>query len=184
MTRRSERTMSSLNPLAVNKLFELSETEVKQYVSWKNSKACGELLTWLKRQIEQTEAGNHPHLVTLNQPSSKGLVVYTNALEIDASEWLNLSIYLRDRTLELGYGLYLSQELANPSKKIIRHFLKAKPILSNSGLYNQFYGNITIELLYLENRLKQLKILCNSYVDKQYELVWEYEDYLERLLLI
>lgn len=94
---------------------------------------------------------------------------------------------LKDRVLQLGYALRSSDKQEVRHKRycevVERHFLVPPASdLPGSDLCNQMYGNITIELILINNLPGYIRFVANSYADVYFSKPLPFPVLLENVL--
>jgi hypothetical protein len=148
------------------------EKEVEKYEKWKISPSCNELLSFVHSQFElsKLELEDQSMIRVLNTKSSYGFMLrFPNHLSV--SEFEHFFDLLKEKFIEYGYKSYSSdRKIYNRPdhvEKVERHFIK--PRLKNlKPPLNQLFGNITIELISINDTPTHIKFLCNNFHDASY----------------
>ena len=179
---------SPSNPV-IHELIERGAEEIVLYEAWKNSPACRSLTGWLWSQygIWQTLPGEIGETIDfLDTPSSKGFAVHFYKMEYSRHDATYLFDYLKERVLTLPYRCQISDTRTYSQKDWVetveRHHLKPRPSHAKGELFNQQFGNITIELLLRNDAVYNLKFSATSYNDHLYRPAGDFGDLMEAML--
>ena len=129
-------------------------------------------------------AGDVP-LHAFSHSDSNNLIVHY----IDTFGKLNFNYlfdYLKDRTIRLGYMLYLSDrqiiERSGYIEKIERHLLRPHFFPIHLGeSKDQLYGNVTITLVFINDRPLYLSIESSQMLENDYKLPYTFDELAEVL---
>jgi len=129
-------------------------------------------------------AGDIP-LHAYQQHESSNLIVHYIE-PIGKNSFNYLFDYLKDRTVKLGYMLYLSDrqiiERNGFIEKVERHLLRPQQspyYLSENK--EQLYGNIALSLIFINDKPLYLKIESSYALEKAYNQAFSFDDFAEVL---
>jgi hypothetical protein len=129
-------------------------------------------------------AGDIP-LHAYQQNESSNLIVHYIE-PIGKNSFNYLFDYLKDRTVKLGYMLYLSDrqiiERNGFIEKVERHLLRPQQspyYLSENK--EQLYGNIALSLIFINDKPLYLKIESSYALEKAYNQAFSFDDFAEVL---
>lgn len=180
---------SPSNP-AIHTVITRSETEKDDYDRWEDSLIKRRLVDWLSDQYavyrvaaEDIDEG----IDFLNTPSSKGFVIHFYKTRYTAVEVKHLFDYLKNQMRQqLNYKLQLSDRRTynRPDwvETVERYYLKPRPEFVAGQKTDQAYGNVTIELLFRDDQVHQLKLQATSYHDHQYQEAADFHDLMQAIL--
>jgi hypothetical protein len=178
---------SPANPL-VHEVIKRSEDEKAAYESWKSSIMKKRLVNWLHEQyaVFLTQPDNLDEAIDfLDTSSSKGFVVHFYQTNYNTTEITHLFDYLKERSLTHNYKTYLSDKRTYNREKWVesvhRHYLKPRPDFSATQL-DQGFGNITIELIFRNDKPTRLKYSATHYSDAKYKEPERFEKLITTLL--
>lgn len=99
--------------------------------------------------------------------TTAGLVIHFQNESISASESAFVMEAFKDKVVELGYVVKISDRIIRQDSKIEKHYLKA-PVKRKLVEFDDFpaYGNVTIELFYKKNLPVTLQCLSTYYNDR------------------
>lgn len=105
----------------------------------------------------------------MDNSKSRGFILFYED-EQPESDYLYLLDYLKERVLEQGYRNYMS-DIKSYTKNdavetIQRHYLKPEP--SFEPPIDQVFGNVTIELVFTNDKTKLLRLSATPYPDRLY----------------
>jgi len=162
----------------VREAISRTESELTDYEQWKNTLAKRRLLDWL--QAEYVNFLVNPKHVDasldfLKTRSSNGFVIHFHKTQYPLRDVTHFFDYLKERVLLLGYRKYTSDTRTynrpNWVETINRHYLKPSINFGRAQgeKVNQRFGNITIEVLFRDEKVYNLKFSATSYSDYKYE---------------
>jgi len=181
---------SSAQPL-IHEVIERNEAELADYQKWSKTLAKRRLLDWLHAQYAihlSAPNGIDESLDFLNTPSAKGFVIHFDKTYYPEREVIHFFDYLKERVLAMGYVTYVSDLRTytknNKVETIQRHYLKPsmKTKFEKGGKATQAYGNIMIELLFLDETVQNLKFSAMTYTDHKFERAEAFEDLMSSLM--
>lgn len=175
--KKSEESSSS-QPF-IREAIERSTVEIADYDLWKRTRGKDQMLSLINEQyahfLIEPAAMNTLAMDVLHTPSTKGFVLYYDEYRDNEKDFIHLFDYLKERVMELGYVLYMSDTRTYTKslwvETVQRHYLKP-PLKNNSseeGKFYQRFGNILIELLFRNDKLVNLKFRANTYHDHKFE---------------
>ncbi len=164
---------SSPSKPLIHEMIERTEERKKDYEFWKTAFVCKRLQNWLSDQyaiFNTLPADTDEAMDFLNTPSSKGFVIHFHKTEYSERDVTYLFDLLKEKVLKLEYRTQISdrREFNRPNwvEKIERHYLKPKPDFMKKEKFNQGFGNITIELVFRDDKPYQLKFRATVYKDR------------------
>ncbi|NJO02488.1 MAG: hypothetical protein HC880_13075 [Bacteroidia bacterium] len=107
-----------------------------------------------------------------------------------AENFRHLLDHFKDRVLELNYRVNLAESAMAEKPSYVEHKEKyyLKPDISweeiRDARINQRYGNILLEWVEIDNRPSYLKVLVTFYQDHQFSLVWDYDEFVDKLFIV
>lgn len=154
------------------------------YAEWKDSQRAAEMVAAYKRSYFLKQAGiNDPHVHLFDSPAAKGFAFTFNE-DFSTDDFHYLFDWLADRVKLLGYRLVNSDVKMSEKNGAIEtkemHYLKP-PIGSFDSATDQFYGNILIEHVLLNDEPSYIKLLANTYSDRLYLEPRPYSELIEHL---
>ena len=90
---------------------------------------------------------------------------------------------LKERHLEIGYVKKLALRQVKGSTEVLSYYLKPSMRLQNSLPAEQLYGNVTLEIKVINNKIKHLKAVTTYYSDANYKLVRDWEEWYNVVFL-
>ncbi|MEM8909545.1 MAG: hypothetical protein AAGD05_16985 [Bacteroidota bacterium] len=182
---------SSPSQPVIHEVIERTPGEQADYQQWKKTLASRRLLDWLNGQyIAYSHDPEHTDesIDFLNTPSSKGFVIHFHQTRYPAREVTHLFDYLKEKVLDMEYRTYLSDYRTYNRPKWVetvqRHYLKPPNNfrkLSKEKLQQKF-GNITIELLFRNEQIHNLKFSATAYRDRLFEDAEEFKKLMQGLM--
>ncbi|MFW5974841.1 MAG: hypothetical protein ACOCQ6_01400 [Bacteroidota bacterium] len=151
---------------------ERAESYKKEYENWKDSERIKEILSVLRAELEVSFSKGEPTDV-LGVHEGKGFtgIYLKNDELLESREYPFLLDYFHERIKELNYHPYHSTEDHKPQRGFITnkqmHYLKPK-LSSFKPPYNQEYGNITLELEFIDDKPRFLKAFATHYTGFDY----------------
>lgn len=171
-------------------LIERSEADIAQFDHWKASPRRERLIDSLRQDFfakADPLAARDADLRFVQSDMANGLVYYPDARLSTPTETRHLFDFFRERIQPEGYMTQLGDQRIYLRKErtefIERYHLKPKPYYdSELGVYNQQFGNITIERVLHDEEVKHIKLLCSFYNDRSYTEPRDFDE-LVRILL-
>ncbi len=146
---------------------ERAENYKKEYETWRGSGRIKEILSVLRLELENSLSKGQPTEV-LGVHEGKGFtgIYLKNDDLLEGMEYPFLLDYFHERIKSLNYHPYHSTEDQKPQNGFITskqmHYLKPK-LSSLEPPYNQEYGNITLELEFIDDKPRFLKAFATHY---------------------
>lgn len=187
---------SSPSRPVIHELIQRSEKEKEDYADWKKTLVRRRLQDWLLDQYavyRVSPADIDESLDFLDTPSSKGFVIHFHKTRYSPRDVRHFFDFLKEQVLRLDYRAQLSdvRTFNRPAwvATVERHYLKpGSPFRrqtppgttsldtasGSSPLFNQRFGNITVELVLRDERPHYLKFQATAYQDR---LFTEAEDF-------
>ncbi len=139
------------------------------YAKWMDSPELNHDMTVLQNAFEN--ADNQTLGFNIYRSAQSNGFYFNRNLAIDLIYFPFLFDYFSERVLALGYTIYTSdfkiEEKPAGMQKLEKHYLKPPVDLSDLPI-DQAYGNILIELYYLDDVPLYLKLMANVYSDRNY----------------
>ena len=168
---------SNISQPVVKSVIKRSEEEQSDYESWKNGLSKHQLLNWLQSEyvnylVNPVEVNSSFDFIDIR--ATRGFAIHFYELNYPHRDINHLFDFLKEQVRKVGYRPYTSNSRiyqgANWVERLDRHYLKP-PILSREKgeQIDQKYGNITIELLFRNDKAHQLKFSATSYNDRNYK---------------
>jgi len=180
---------SSPSKPLIHEMIKRTEEEKKDYDFWKNTIVCKRLLNWLSDQyaiFKVLPNDTDSAMDFLDTPSSKGFVIHFYKTEYSERDVMYLFDFLKEKILTLDYRTQISdrREFNRPHwvEKIERHYLKPKPDFLKKEKFNQAFGNITIELLFRNDKPYQLKFRATTYKDHLFKEAETFQGLMQNIV--
>jgi hypothetical protein len=177
------------NP-AVHEVINPSDYDLSDYLNWKSTIVCSNFFSWLNQQYSHylLDTPFSPSITFLNKTPSFGFMIHFSEMGYSKRDAIYISLLLKDKTLNLKYRLQIADRkiyyLKNIGMEITeRHYLKPKKIVKPDEKIEQYYGNITIELLLRNDLPFQLTYRATSYPDRIYAPGLPFSQLMEKLLM-
>lgn len=161
-----------------------SEDQQSDYESWKNGLSRRRLVDWLHAEyvnylISQEEVD--PSIDFINVRATRGFAIHFYKLNYPLRDINHLFDFLKEQLRNFGYRPYTSDSRTynRPGwvEQLDRHYLKPPIIFRENGeRIDQKFGNITIELLFRNDKAYQLKLSATSYHDRNYKEADGFDD--------
>lgn len=190
---KAEQESSPVKPY-IQEPLEREEEEVESYDLWKRTLAKRRLLDWLNMQyasfVMNGEAEIDRTIDFLNTPSAKGFVMHFDEQLHNRSDFIHLFDYLQERVLDMNYKKYMSDTRTyNKTRNdntwvetIQRHYLKPRFKVLDDNTFDQRFGNIKIELLFRNDKIRNLQFSATRYSDRNYAEGNTFNDLMRELL--
>ncbi len=181
---------SSSNQPVVHELIQRTEAEKIAYEKWKSSSSHQEVLASLYEAYQYFLEENKSLDKTidfLNTPSSKGFVLHLIETNYSNQKAVFVFDVLKEKVLALGYKSYVSDTRTynrkNWVEKLERHYLKPPSNLRKAGKekLDQRFGNITVELLFRNEKAHLLKLRATVYNDHLYKEADDFKDFMKAI---
>lgn len=157
------------------------------FEEWKNSIAFRSRIHFLRQQIEHfvNQQPTHEGVTFLHSAMSAGIVMDCQKISIEGEEANFLLDFFNETILQEPYRLQLHDTKTTVRGEDIitinRYYLKPK-INRQEKPYNQQYGNIYLELLFLNARACQFKVQLNYYSDATYQAPYSVHKFYETIV--
>ena len=181
---------SSPSKPLIHEMIKRTEEEKKDYDFWKRRLISGRLLSWISDQYAIFQAlpnDTDKAIDFLNTPSSKGFVIHLYKTEYNERDVTFLFDFLKEKILALEYRTQISDRRefnrTDWVEKIERHYLKPKPDFLKTEKFNQGFGNITVELLFRNDKPHQLKFRATIYKDHLFKEAETFQSLMKSILL-
>jgi len=185
---KSEQSSPS-NPF-IHELIERSSTELEDYDFWKNTLVCKQMQQWVFKQFDLFLAlpqETEETIDFLNTVSSKGFVLHLHKTNYSKRDALHFFDFLKEKVKGLNYKSQISDRRVynkpNWVEQAERHYLKPRPSFGETGKLNQAFGNITVELIFRNEKVYHLKFSATRYNDHLFEKGKEFQELMENLFL-
>jgi hypothetical protein len=175
-------------PNAVHEELTRDEEHAESRQRWLESKRYERLVEKLQwdylnqSMVEEDKL----HLMTVTAPNSSGFVYYHEGDLASDVELQYLLDHWKERICSFGYVQNLAdrriKHLSNKVEEVERYYLKPKFAYDEEAekvLHG--YGNITLELVYHDNQVRYLKLLANSYKDRNFHEAKPFADLMAAL---
>lgn len=165
-----------------------SPTDKQAYWHWLNEGAYRTLLSEVRKGYElkkkQVIGGKlEVHILKSNQ--SNGIAV-TYPQQLSARVFQHFFDLLRDRAQNLGYQHYTSGrrvfDRTNYIETIDKHYLKPPRRGLKEPPFDQHYGNILIELIWIDRQPSFLRLMAHVYSDHLFSAPRTFDELLDHLL--
>jgi hypothetical protein len=172
-------------PILSGKL-ERAEKFRASYASWLDSESRFGQLEKLFDAYKQASAGNafEGNLQIYTSPQANGFF-FNTGFNFPPEHYAFLIDYFKELVLEADYRLYLSDtktiEGPNGIKTTDRHYLKPGKIDAVDFPIDQKYGNISIELVKLDEQPSYVKVMSGVYSDRNYQDPEPFSDLVAQL---
>lgn len=165
-----------------------SDTDKQNYWRWLNAGSYHKLLSDVREGYEQKKRnlpGSRLEVHILKSDQSNGIAItYPN--HVQAAHFEHLFDLLRDRTQNLGYQHYTSGRRVFDRAKYIetidKHYLKPPKQGLKEPPFDQQYGNILIELIWIDRRPSFMRLMAHVYSDHLFGKARTFDELLEHLL--
>lgn len=167
-----------------------SEDELEAYNTWCRSMQRDRLLDAFRPYLVGGEAEviHQLPLSIIDSPSAKGFYLSLDSDTLPHKELQHFFDFLKDRVLELGYKVQVSDIRSSVEQETVktkeRHYLKPRVYgaITDDGLFNQKYGNITIEHVRLNDRPDSLSFRVSPYSDRNYTAAQDVQELYRHVL--
>ena len=167
---------SSPSQPVVKSAIKRSEGQQSDYESWKSGLSKRHLLKWIQAEyvnylINPDEVDNSIDFINIRV--TRGIAIHFYKLNYPLRDINHLFDFLKEQLRNFGYRPYTSDSRTynRPDwvEQLDRHYLKPPILPREPGeKVNQKFGNITIELLFRNDKPYQLKFSATSYNDRNY----------------
>lgn len=163
---------SSVSNPVHHEILKRTDQYLSEYESWKNSANRKQITDWLIAEFSVSESNPQSldeAIDFMDNPHARGFIIYYKS-EYFESDFEFLMDYLQEKILQLGYRNYMSDIKSFTKNENVetvqRHYLKPKPGFEPP--INQEFGNITIELVFKNEKTKLLRLSASHYSDRLY----------------
>lgn len=155
------------------------------YNAWKRASKVSPILQAITAQYENgLQEDSILSAEFYNTPGAQGFYVY-NLNGGNSIDYQMLMDYFRDIVLTLNYRLYSStfeqKVRLDKVKRLERHYLKPA-VWSAEMPMEQLYGNILIEVDFVNDQADHLKLLATHYTGFDYKPVRDFDELVQHLL--
>ena len=174
-------------PVNSNQQLTRSDDFLKDFAGWKNSQESTAMLGRMYQTFLQKE--NRDPDIDLNVHNSPG----ADAVSISRIDKNNPMLFrflldlFREKILSLNYRMYSStvekKKAAGDMLIFERHYLKPD-VLNQGKPYEQYFGNILLELEFINNKVRYLKILSTYYTGYDYKPAMQFDDLIVRIFSV
>lgn len=181
---------SPSNPV-IHEVIERSEAEKADYEQWKTMLVRRRVMNWLSNQyaIYRVERERVDEALDfLDSSSAKGFVIHFYQTNFSKKDVIYLLDYLKEQVERLDYKVQISDTRTYNRKKWVetseRHYLKPRTNQAPEvGKIDQKYGNITIEVILRNDKVRQLKFQATSYKDHLFQDADDFRDLMQIILI-
>lgn len=166
---------------------ERSDAFVKEYEGFIRSEKFRKMLNLIRDayELKKHNKGSAINVSLTSSPYTKGFyLTYFN--ELTPTEFQFMMDYFRDRLKENDYHVYMSdrreEELGGQIRQFERHYMKPNTYKSFDYPIEQYFGNVNIELVYVENEPSYLQVISNIYSDSKFSEAESFDKLMELLL--
>lgn len=167
-----------------------SVKELAAYENWKKWMVKKQLIKWLETEYVNFLKDGQPvdkSIIFLDTVSSKGFAIHFSELRYNTIQANHLFDYLKEKIIALNYKKYSGDIKTYTKGTIIESLAKyyLKPSLKNmlkGPLFNQEFGNITIELICQNDLPTLLKFSATVYNDRSYQSPKSFGALMQHLL--
>lgn len=165
---------SSATAPTIHELIERTPAELTDYDRWLRTTGSRRLLDWLDEQYAAFRAGRptDESIGFLKTDSTNGFVVYVHQMNYTREEITHFFDFLRERILTLNYRADISDRRIFPRRDWVetreRHYLKPR-VNYDDEVFNQGFGNITVELELRNDVPHNLRLRATVYSDAMYK---------------
>lgn len=162
----------------------------KDYEEFIDSDKKERILDFIRHQFRLFETDEEDlNMIRILKTNSSNGFILRYPEQFDVRSFRFLFDYFKDKVTELEYYLYTSDERAyerkNHIETIERHYLKpslrrfreAKP----GEPIDQIFGNILIELYFIDDNPAYIKLLANNYNDHKYQKARNFDELISHL---
>jgi len=171
----------------IHEVIERSPEELESFNAWKSQNKHHKLVQLLKDQLLDSADKNGPNIITVSSQSTMGFILAYDNANFTVEEFKYLFDLLKDAVLELGYINKLADRrvdfLDDSVQMKERYYFKPKFSFDEDLMKgDQGFGNLTLELLFIDEQPKQLKFHRNIYSDRNYHPAKPYDQLITDLL--
>lgn len=158
------------------------------YVLWKGGKihlALSQIITTsYASYISKTDYPTEVNFIENGKVA--GVAIKTVAYDYSKKDYIHLCTYLKEKLIDSGYIVQLSEIKSKNDRGSIRQDIKIylKPSRKNitDGKNDQLYGNVSMQISSLDEQLSQFKISCSYYQDQHFNDPWDFAQFLNENL--
>lgn len=165
-----------------------SEADKQAYWRWLNEGTYRALLSEVRQGYalkKKQMSGSKLEVHILKSDQSNGIAV-TYPEQLSALNFQHFFDLLRDRAQNLGYQHYTSGrrvfDRANYIETVDKHYLKPPRQGLKEPPFDQQYGNILIELIWIDRQPSFLRLMAHVYSDHLFDTPRTFDELLEHLL--
>lgn len=171
----------------IHEVIERTDEELAAFDNWKTLNLHDNLIAELHKQLMDSTSNLIQNTISISGDSTKGFVFGYDDSLCSKQEFKFLFDLLKERIQGIGYINKLADRRIDSLDQGVqmkeRYYFKPKFSFDESAMKgDQAYGNLTLELFFLDEFPKQLKFHCNIYVDRNYFPAKPYEELLKKLL--
>ena len=179
------RSQGANNPILSGKLIR-NERYTEAYSKWQDSASKEDQLKKLSKAFEIADKGQQyeGNLQIYKTPQANGFF-FNSGFTFPEEHYAFLIDHFKECLLGLDYRLYTSdtKTVENPNgiKTTERHYLKPGQIDAIEFPIDQKYGNVSIELVKLNEKTSFVKLMAGVYSDRNYADPMPFSRLVERL---
>lgn len=177
----SNEAIDALNGPLVRK-----DSFIKKYDLWKQNGVRDSLFSLIHSLFVEVRFENEfrPEFYIYTSPQANGFY-FNDKFEIDPIEFEFLLDSFRETVLSMGYVNYTSDvkysEKPAGIQRIDRHYLKPEIDRNAEKPLDQKFGNILLELYFLDDKPQYLKVMVSVYSDQNYREALGFEEFVNFL---
>ncbi len=182
----SRKSAASKGEHLLSEPLKRSESFMEQFLEWMQSPRCDAVLESLREHIQLAREkgfGNRP-LQIYESPQSNGFY-FNPQLGLADEEFAFVLEHFRALCLSEGYEQKLAErkytENAQGVRKMDRYYLKPRLDRNLELPLDQLYGNVHLELHFLNEQVSYLKVMAHVYQDSNYKTAGDFEEFCEKL---
>jgi hypothetical protein len=171
-------------PLVIEPI-KRTEKEHNSFFRWLNEHQFEDLLKKISKSYQLKKLGEESdiqiHILKLS--SAQGIAISYHS-SIEKIHFLHIFDLWKDKILMEGYILTIAErQFFNEKdhvKKVEKYYLKpdnSKNSIENQKIEQKF-GNILLELIFIDDKPLYLKLLATNYSDRMYNLPYPFENLL------
>ena len=161
--------------LISHELLKRSESFDDDLLEWQNGIVSRRMKDWILSEyslFQNSHQQQDESILFLESKASSGIIIHLSNTRYSTRDATCLMEDLRSRIRSSRYKSQMSdvKVFNRPEyvERIERHYLKPKFNFASETEFNQQYGNITIELIFRNDTPHLLKLLVNSYNDRNF----------------
>ncbi len=166
-----------------------TEEELADYEKWKSGLSQKRLFDWIHNEyatylVEPGEVAESIDFV--NVRATYGFAIHFYKLNYPLRDITHLFDLLKEKLRDVSYRSSNSSSRTynrpNWVERLDRHYLKPPIVFIEDGVQmDQRFGNVTIELLFRNDKPHQLKFSATSYNDRNYKKAESFDGLMEVL---